>query len=725
MNTILTEYLMLRLSIMIRFFTAFITLSFIHFCLFPLVSHASDIKSEDAIASVQSGPIERFEKASGVFNTPLNKETEKILLDVIQNDLPGKDKAFFILGRLYKEAGNTEKAKDYLIKAAEAYPLLIDYALKLLTDIYLKSGKYEEAVQTARQINNTLLLRYAGQSEITALLALKREDEAREALLQYTERYPRDWDRKLSLARLMNKRGDTDQAVRLLKNIYLNATSISQEALRELRSLKVGRFTGEELLERADNLYKNTNYKRAEATYREALGIVDGINRDGIMFLIGRCQFMQKHYSEAAKTFELIKTPEAMYWQAQAFYRRNDEGGFERVKKELEQIYPDNHNLALLFLMDADELRRKGRFSEAESNYRSVLDRFPESAEDALWGLGWLSYISGNYKNANDYLSRLSSYVISRDYYKYLYWRAKSQEKLAEKCNALSADEIVVSDNDICNMKDQDFFRGLPSNESYYGYLIKLRSSDHTPERIELTEPVQPEGEEYERIAVLSFLGMKTEALAEILDSFQNADTIQEFLYLGYMAVKLEAYKEVISFAEPKNDRELLPYSYPPGYWDTVKLAADSNNLDAFLIAALIREESRFDPAAVSLAGAVGLMQLMPSTANSLKREMKISLKDRSQLKDPRKNIILGSYYLSQLISEFKELPLAIAAYNAGKFKLKQWMSRFNSSDLAEFTENIPYRETRKYVQRVLKSYWQYRTVNGLPVNHGGRIAGG
>lgn len=708
-----------------RFINALIILFFMHICLLSQASYASDIKPGDATESSRNEPADRSEKTDGEFYKALNKETEKILLNVIQNDLQGKDKAFFILGRLYMKAGNTEEAEHYLIKAADAYPVLKDYALKLLTDIYLNSGKYDGAVQAARQINNTLLMRYAGQSEITALLALKREDEARETLFQYIEKYPRDWDRKLSLARLLKKRGETDQAVLLLKNIYLNAPPLSQEVLGELRSLKADRFTKEELLERADNLYKNTNYKRAAATYIEALGMADESDRDRIMFSIGRCQYMQKHYSDAAKTFALVKTPEAMYWQAQVFYRRSDEGGFERVKKELEQTYPDNPHLALLFLMDADELRRKGRISEAESNYRSVLDRFPGNAEEALWGLGWLSYMSGDYKNANDYLSRLSSYVNSRDYYKYLFWRARSQEKLAEKCNSSSADETAGNDNDICALKDQGFFRGLPSNESYYGYLIKLRSSDHTPERIELAEPVQPAGDEYERIAVLSFLGMKNEALAEILDSFQQTHTIQEFSYLAHIAVKLEAYKEVIAFAEPKSDRELLPYSYPPGYWDTVNLAADSNNLDGYLIAALIREESRFDPEVVSPAGAIGLMQLMPSTANSLKKDIKISLKDRSQLKDPRKNILLGSYYLSQLIREFKELPLAIGAYNAGKYKLKQWMSRFNTGDLVEFTENIPYRETRKYVQRVLKSYWQYRAVNGLPVNHDGRRAGG
>lgn len=708
---------------MSRHFTAFIIFSFMHMWLFSLVSYASDTKPEDAAASVHSEHADQFEHAAGGFDARLNKETEKLLLDVINNDLTGKDKAFFMLGRLYMEAGDPEKAENYLIKAAEAYPLLKDYALKLLTDIYLSAGKYEDAVQTARRIRNPLLLRYAGESEITALLALKREDEVEGALFQYIQRYPGDWDRQLSLARLLKKRGETDQTVRLLKNIYMNASPLSEEALKELRSLKADRFTGKELLERAENLYKNSNYKRAETTYREALGMVDDIDRDGIMFLIGRCQFMQKHYSEAAKTFALITTPEAMYWQGQAFYRRNDEAGFEMLKNEFERMYPDNHHLALLLLMDADELRRKGRYSDAERNYLRVLDRFPENAEDALWGLGWLSYVSGNYKNAYDYLSRLSSYVKSADYYKYLFWRARSQQKLTEQCSTSSAD-TSGSDNDICKLKDQEIFGGLPANESYYGYLIKQQSPVYVPARIELSEPVQPAGEEYERIAVLSFLGMKNEALAEIRGSLGRAQTIEEIRYLCYTAVKLGAYKEVIAFAEPKDEKEFLPYSYPAGYWETVTRAAESNNLDAYLIAALIREESRFDPEVVSWAGAVGLMQLMPNTADRLRKDMNISLKDRSQLKDPQKNILLGSYYLSQLISEFKELPLALAAYNAGKYRLKQWVSLFNSGDLVEFTENIPYRETRKYVQKVLKSYWQYRAINGLLVNHDGRMSG-
>ena len=212
-------------------------------------------------------------------------------------------------------------------------------------------------------------------------------------------------------------------------------------------------------------------------------------------------------------------------------------------------------------------------------------------------------------------------------------------------------------------------------------------------------------------------LGMRDEAVAEITASLKRAKKQSQFMYLGYMAMQLEKYREVIAFAEPKKLTEFLPYSYPLGYWGIVNKAARTEDLDAHLIAALIREESRFDPSAVSRAGARGLMQLMPSTARRLKKGAGVYYRNNSELQDAEINILLGAHYLSQLIDEFKDVPLAIAAYNAGENKLNDWISQFDRADLIEFIENIPYKETRKYVKKVLKSYWQYRTINGLPVD--------
>ena len=180
--------------------------------------------------------------------------------------------------------------------------------------------------------------------------------------------------------------------------------------------------------------------------------------------------------------------------------------------------------------------------------------------------------------------------------------------------------------------------------------------------------------------------------------------------------MELDKYRNVIAFAEKKEERKFLPYSYPLGFWDDVTNAADSENIDAHLVAALIREESRYDPDITSRAGAVGLMQLMPSTARMLGKDMDMEYGKSLELKDAGTNIRLGTYYFSRLIRSLNELPLAIAAYNAGEKTLAIWMSRYDNRDITEFIENIPYNETRKYVKKVLKSYWQHKTINGFPV---------
>jgi soluble lytic murein transglycosylase len=182
------------------------------------------------------------------------------------------------------------------------------------------------------------------------------------------------------------------------------------------------------------------------------------------------------------------------------------------------------------------------------------------------------------------------------------------------------------------------------------------------------------------------------------------------------MAMELEKYKEVIYFAEPRDESEFLPYSYPLAYDEIIEDAAQSEGLDKYLIAALIREESRYDPEVVSWAGAVGLMQLMPTTANQVNNQIKAHIRDSSNLHDVKTNILFGAHYLAGLIKEYEKIPFAIIAYNAGGNNLKKWLTRYYKDDITEFVEHIPYKETKGYIKKVLKSYWQYRYINGLPV---------
>jgi len=697
-------------------------------CILPVMCGASDLKPTDKAEVQQQSLTGETDKAiiqaSELISAKSYGEAEKILVDIVKNSSPAKNKALFLLGKLYMKEGWLDKAENYTSRAVVDYPLLRDYALRMMTDIYMAEEKYEEAVGASRKVKNSLLLRGARQAEIKALLSLKKNDEAEESLIRYIEDYPSGWDHKLTLAMLMKESGEIDKSAALLKDIYINAAPQSNDALKELNNMKAVSFSKSEILKRADNLFDQNNYQKAEIEYQKALKLADETEKDKIISAIGTCRFRSKRYAESAESFGKVHTPEAMYWQAYSYYREDELELFEEVRHRLAKEYPGDERIALLLLMQAEEFRRKDKFAEAETLFREVVNNFPAKAEDALWGLGWTSYMSRDYKNAADYFSKLTDHKKSENFYKYLYWLAKSNEKKSKEC-LKQKESLQYQDNVVCDGEGHDFFSGLPSDRSYYGYLIKMHSSsdDVLEDSAERARPSRPDGEAYDRIDSLALLGMREEAVNEITVLLNGKKDKNDFLYLCNKAMELDEYRNVIALTEKAADTELLPYSFPLGYGDIIEESARLQNVDKYLVAAVIREESRFDPDIVSWAGAVGLMQIMPSTANRLKKDLGLQLADVSEIHDVTKNIILGTHYLSLLMSDFKQIPFALVAYNAGENALKKWMTQYSYDDLIEFIENIPYKETRFYVKKVLRSYWQYRTMNGLPVESSQIIA--
>ena len=298
-------------------------LAFVFFILIPLCSYAvldSDKSPELSSDKLQDELNKQFKNALQLINIRSYKEAENILLTFVAQDL-WLDKVYFLFGRLYKEQNFLDKAEDSFKKAAAHNYLLKDYALKLLADTYAAKKEYDNAVETLRQIQNKTLTQEAKQSEIASLLALKDEESAINVLSQYIKEYPGEWNYKLLLAQLL-KNKERDKATSLFKETYINAGLSSADALKELEDMDAAKFTLEETLKRAENLLKNGSFESAETTFKKILkSIKDSVLKDKIRFSIGTCQFKQKKYSEAAKTFDLIKTPEAIYWRARAVYR--------------------------------------------------------------------------------------------------------------------------------------------------------------------------------------------------------------------------------------------------------------------------------------------------------------------------------------------------------------------------------------------------------------------
>jgi len=141
-------------------------------------------------------------------------------------------------------------------------------------------------------------------------------------------------------------------------------------------------------------------------------------------------------------------------------------------------------------------------------------------------------------------------------------------------------------------------------------------------------------------------------------------------------------------------------------------------SLDPFLVAALIRQESEFNPKAVSRANARGLTQVMPTTGKQLSRKLGIRGYRTNMLFSPDTNLKIGTYYLKVLSDELEgKLEAALASYNAGKSRVVTWLGSGSYHEPAEFVESIPFKETRNYVESVLRNAEVYRRLYGTKTN--------
>ncbi len=163
--------------------------------------------------------------------------------------------------------------------------------------------------------------------------------------------------------------------------------------------------------------------------------------------------------------------------------------------------------------------------------------------------------------------------------------------------------------------------------------------------------------------------------------------------------------------------RALWEIAYPNAYRDiVVKHSAAAKQLDPDLLQALMREESALDPRALSWAGALGLTQLMPTTAWDVAARLKLPRPTQEQLLDPDLNIRIGATYLSGLVQQFKGIKqYAVASYNAGPGAVNRWRAERPDAEIDEWVEEIPLTETRGYVKRVLRSYNTYKLLYGAP----------
>lgn len=612
-----------------------------------------------------------------------------IFISVSAGDSGGKEA--LAQGRKDLTAGRYREAVSNLLMAQTEFPLLEDYALLYLADAYHNLGEHEKSQETVR----VLISKYPSsplqkKAKITEIR--EERDIGNDGQLPLYEAYIRDFpeddETYLVYGQLLKKSGQKEKAAAVFRKLYVKAGHLSSAARSELGSDEI---TAADSVERTSNLIKQYDFEEAERELRQALGASSGRNRQELLKNLAYALFKQKKYREAAELYGEVND---LFFKARSLYRTGDKKGFETTLTTLTNR--NDKKAGFLLVTVAADRRREKDFDRAVQIYQDVLKNYPADAEDALWGIGWTQYLAGNYQQAEETFSRLHSQY---DDPKYLYWQARSME---------------AQNRDAANIYTRLMAAG---SNNFYAVLAYARSGRMIPRlsSLNLSDGAPGSTRQGLRIEALISLDMRQEAVAELAAACRNTPSMADLIFSAAKFQELGEFKRSISLmAKIPYSEKMHRFWYPLAFWDKVEQAAKRNNLDPFIILSVMREESRFDQAVKSPAGAYGLMQLMPQTAYRLDRNLKLGIQRPSQLTDPKNNIQLGSLYLRNLLDEFHSLAHMLAAYNAGELAVRSWQQRFDYPSVDEFIEDIPYSETRNYVKKVLTSYFHYRRA-GLP----------
>lgn len=310
--------------------------------------------------------------------------------------------------------------------------------------------------------------------------------------------------------------------------------------------------------------------------------------------------------------------------------------------------------------------------------------------------LEWLlreSLRKQDWERVNEWIARLPE--DARKTERWRYWQARTMEELdIKEINGETASNIF---NSVAPARS--FYGFLAADKTGVNYHLLDRPMTFTDEQIKAVENAQGILRAREFFA----RGELGAANREFFHTTRRMP-LEDMVIAGRLAEKLGWYRNAIQVMADAQYWDDLQVRFPIAYKEYVTKAANQTSVNPLFIFAVTRQESAFVPDAKSTAGAVGLMQLLPSTAKQTAQKSGLSYTPQDLI-HPEKNIALGSRYLDHLLGVFDgNRILAAAAYNAGPTRVKRWLNKEKSAQLPYdvWIETIPFKETRGYVQNVL-----------------------
>ncbi|MCL2684644.1 MAG: lytic transglycosylase domain-containing protein [Synergistaceae bacterium] len=595
-------------------------------------------------------------------------------------------------------------------------------------------GRYEEGVIILESIQQDYpndLRAYADMLYILGLERTGKKHDAFERGKAVWESYPPDslkYYLAYAMGRLSRDLEMKDESLMWFRRM----NEFAPDPKRAIPALSQIIETGEATAEEAASMLLNSpSNVRALAI----LAATDPARAGGLVaYALGHGAYSARDYKEAMRQFDLASKDvtigeDARYYAAYSAYRekRDDTAfklwseivltGFEYPQRSVQRLeslaerarksdiintfkkaaearaedYPDVAADALAALI------RMGDAASAREAEKQLFSVYPSNSQAATirWERGWKAWKERKYREAYDqwhagYSPMLTNSELAS---RMLYWQMRALEKLNSPVAAERVKTQLVAtwpaeyhtflvsrDGGIKQAQAPEKFLA-PSDLMDWGFFtyVRLEGANITASNVTSAD-----------VPTL----YRTTRLALWEDEYTSA--VRTFMVM----------RRVFP-SEDMASSELLKLAYPRAFDREVMAASERTGLPSSTIWGVMRQESLYEPDVSSSAGAYGLMQLMPATAREEARKM--SMPDDAYLR-PADNVMLGANHLAGLFARFKELPLAFAAYNAGGSRVRDW-TKNPVTDMAEWVESIPFRETRGFVKAVMRNIQVYRQI--------------
>lgn len=649
--------------------------------------------------------------------------------------------AWFTLGFAYAQDQKFEKAiaayKNAKVNAWE----LSDYVDFYMANAYKSLGRTQDVVVVLdgfeKQYPDSVFIRDAALAHASALSAMGADERAVAILEPLRE--PTRSDIEAALGRSYAALGKKDKAVEALRNVYYNMPMSAQAddcgALLK-RLLAPGPYATTEMRKtRADLLVKGRRAGQAISEYKQLIADEGSRPSPGFQVALANALYRSGRQSEAKQTLFNMDTPrdevaaQRLYLLAEIARAQENDADHAQYLEELRTDHATSGWFQEALLSAGNKFLLRRDYEQAAALYQELAEKFTQAKYGASshWKSAWLRYRMGNKEAAKKQFERhIALFPSSNETANALYWRGRMAEddrelgvarayysKLSDRFRnyyyAVLARERLreIGVRESADISILDKIPAAPPSPKYLGSADGIRDSRLNKARLLSNGTLYDLAARELQQAISD--GNQAWALGELVSLQREAG--KPYLALQTLKKYLPSYFAVDLAGLPRPFLEVL---FPKAYWDALKTYSNQNELDPYLVASLIRQESEFNPGAISHANAYGLMQLLPSVGKRVAKEVNLRSFSTSKLLDPTANIQLGTRYFRQMIEDNGgKVEYALAAYNAGNHRVVQWLSDGTYRDVPEFVESIPFTETREYVQAIVRNVSVYKRLYG------------